>query len=384
MEFQYYLVYLVVNIICIAFALTIYARLSGNIGSGIEIKLFKLMLVMYMAFLVCEIIWSVGVGGFLPVSPRAGSIIKVIGTAFIPIMVYMWFLYAEIRFENSLAYTPRFRVLAFIPLGIMLLVYLSTPATKLVADVATDGTMIPGPMIALNGLIDNIYGVAVVAHAIILMIRDRSRQKRRVYITHILFIAICTVGGIADAVISGTPIMPLAIMLSYTVLFINLQESKINNDALTGLNNRRRADRYINDLLEETGEEHPFCLFLIDIDDFKSINEKFGYVEGDKTLNAVSDSLRSTVGRWNGFTARWSGDEFLAIIKTGSADDIREFRDELARSMKKAAQANDLPCEITVSTGREIVVDGSRTPAEIINSAEIKLYEVKASKGVGR
>jgi hypothetical protein len=52
--------------------------------------------------------------------------------------------------------------------------------------------------------------------------------------------------------------------------------------------------------------------------------------------------------------------------------------------MKKAAQANDLPCEITVSTGREIVVDGSRTPAEIINSAEIKLYEVKASKGVGR
>ena len=190
MIFQYYLVYIVVNVVCLAFAFVVLTRLTSSVGSEQENRLFRMMLVMYMAFLVCEIVWAFGVGNILPVSPHATSVIKLVGTIFIPVMVYFWLQYAEIGFGNSLAHTKKFKMITFIPAGIMLLVYLSNPATGLIATIQPDGTIINGPMRALTGLIDNIYGIAVIVHAVILLVRNRNPLQTRTYVTHIMFIVI--------------------------------------------------------------------------------------------------------------------------------------------------------------------------------------------------
>ena len=384
MTMNYYLTCLAVNITCLLFSATLFRKLSGNIGSGVEVRFFQRMILMYKIFLLCEIIWVIGEGGFLPLPPFVGSVIKVAGTAFIPAMVYMWFQYAQIIFENAAVHTRKFRILSFIPLGIMLLIYISTPVTGLVAKVLSDGTIVHGPLAGLTCIVDDIYGAAVIIQALFLIARNRNIHKRRLYITHMLFIIICIIGEVIDTAVPGTPILALAITLSYSVLFMTMQESRISSDALTGLNNRSRADKYMRDILEKTDENNPFCLFLIDIDDFRIINERFGYVEGDNALNLVSDSLKTIIGRWGGFLARWGGDEFLVIIRTGDADKIMAFRDELSKTLEKTGRANHHDYELTVSIGREICTDKNRSPAEIIRTAERKLYKVKNSKGLVR
>ena len=304
MDYRYTFVYLIVNIVCFLSALLILSRLTSSIGSETEQKILRRMLFAYMAFLFCEIIWVMSIGEIIPIGPFWTGFIKVAGTAFIPVKVYYWLQYAETNFENPYAKTRNFKLITAIPLMIMLLIYITSFWTGAVATVDEAGAVVYGPAIGITGVVDSIYGIAVVVHAIILLIKDKEGFKRRVYITHIFFIAICTIGGITDAIVKDTPVMPLAIMLSLNVLFINLQESKIFNDALTGLNNRRLADWFIATTITETDETNPMCVFMMDIDKFKSINDTYGHLAGDKALIAVSNALKRAVSSYHGFLAR--------------------------------------------------------------------------------
>ena len=378
MDFQYAFVYLIVNVVCFLSAIVILTRLNSSIGSEAENNIFRMMLTFYMAFIACEIIWVLGVGGFVQMNPRFIGFIKVLGTMFIPIKVYFWLQYAETRFGNPRAHTLKFKLLTAIPVIFMIFVYISSIWTGAVATIGADGSIIPGPAIALTGIIDNIYGVAVVVHAIILMIRDKEGFNRREYVAHILFIVICTIGGITDAVVSDTPIMPLAIMLSFNVLFINLQETKIFNDALTDLNNRRRADRFLSVSIKECDESKPLSIFMMDIDNFKRINDQYGHNNGDKALIAVSEALKDTVASYHGFIARWGGDEFVAAFPNGIENDIEDFIPNLRAEISKLRERFSLPFDLSLSIGREVCTDKTRSLSDVIGKADEALYQDKA------
>lgn len=378
MTFQYAFVYLIVNVVCFLSAIVILTRLNSSIGREAENRIFRMMLTFYMAFIVCEIIWVLGIGGFASMNPKFIGFIKVLGTMFVPIMVYFWLQYAETRFENPKAHTLKFKFLTAIPVIFMILVYLSSIWTGVVARIGNDGSIIPGPAIALTGLIDNIYGVAVVVHAIILMIKDKEGFKRRECVAHILFIVICTVGGITDAVVSDTPVMPLAIMLSFNVLFINLQETKIFNDALTGLNNRRLADRFISGAIKESEETKPLSIFMMDIDNFKHINDHYGHIDGDRALIAVSEALKDTVAAYHGFLARWGGDEFIVALPNTGDFDSRKFIAALRIEISQLRERFSLPFDISLSIGQEICTDKTRSLSEVIDKADEALYRDKA------
>lgn len=378
MTFQYAFVYLIVNVVCFLSAIVILTRLNSSIGSEAENRIFRMMLTFYMAFIACEIIWILGIGGFVPMNPRFVGFIKVLGTMFVPIKVYFWLQYAETRFENPRAHTLKFKLLTAIPVIIMVLVYISSFCTGAVAKIGADGSIIPGPAIALTGLIDNIYGIAVVVHAIILMIKDKEGFKRREYVAHILFIVICTIGGITDAVVSDTPVMPLAIMLSFNVLFINLQETKIFNDALTGLNNRRLADRFISGAIEESDENNPLTIFMMDIDNFKNMNDQYGHIVGDKALIAVSEGLKDTVASYHGFLARWGGDEFVVALPNTGEFDNAKFVADLRAEISALRERFSLPFDISLSIGQEVCTDKTRTLSDVINKADEALYKDKA------
>ena len=384
MTTHYAFVYLIVNIVCFLSSLVILSRLSSNIGSETENKILRGMLFSYMTFLFFEIVWVLSAGSIIPMGGFVTGLVKVMGTAFIPIMVYYWLQYAEVSFENPAARTRKFKVLTAIPVLIMLLIYITSIWTGAVARVDESGAVVMGPAIGITGLVDNIYGAAVVIHAIILLIKDKDGFKKRTYVTHILFIVICTIGGITDAIISDTPVMPLAIMLSMNVLFINLQESKIFNDALTGLNNRRLADRFIASAISESSEANPLCIFMMDIDKFKSANDTFGHIMGDKVLIATAEALKKAVNDYHGFLARWGGDEFVVALMNADDKMINSFKKDLAAELEKIKASRSLPFDINISMGQEICTDSNATLSEVIDSADDRLYEAKEAKNINR
>jgi diguanylate cyclase (GGDEF) domain len=108
-------------------------------------------------------------------------------------------------------------------------------------------------------------------------------------------------------------------------------------DPLTGLGNRRALDEALAELLKRpAGETQEHCLLLLDIDDFKSVNDTYGHVVGDEVLRHVATALRSAT-RSNDLLVRLGGDEFVVL----AADATRAHGEQRASRIQTALESTD-------------------------------------------
>ena len=384
MDFRYMFVYATVNIFCIVSSLIILSKFSYDVGSGQESRIFKRMTFSDLCFVVLELIWALAMGDVLKLPPLATGLIKVLGTVFIPLMVYFWYLFAETRFRNKRLHDKKIRLLAFVPMGVLLLLYITSFKTGLVFSITPERTVAYGPMIGLTGLVDNIYGITIIIRALFLHHRETVNYRKREYRTQIIFIVICTVAGIIDAAVSDTPVMPLAIALAFLFLFTNLQEVQIYNDALTGLSNRRMADQYLESSLVDTTKENPFYLLMIDVNNFKSINDSYGHLEGDRALRVVANSIRKTAEEYQGFAARWGGDEFIAIVRSQSLGLVQEFSSRLRARVEERKQEEGFSYPLSVSIGFARCDSDRDRLSALISAADASMYRDKKTSSIAR
>lgn len=154
-------------------------------------------------------------------------------------------------------------------------------------------------------------------------------------------------------------------------------------DQLTGLLNRREFDRILAEEEERALRfDHPFALILVDIDHFKSVNDRHGHPAGDAVLREVARRLGEEV-RSVDRVARFGGEEFALIIM--QSDGVAAL--EMARRVCAAVERepilvrDTLALNVTVSAGAASMPKGARTTEELVTAADRALY---AAKGAGR
>ncbi|MFL6254874.1 MAG: diguanylate cyclase [Pyrinomonadaceae bacterium] len=146
-------------------------------------------------------------------------------------------------------------------------------------------------------------------------------------------------------------------------------------DHLTGLANRRRFERQLDREVARTERYgRPFCLLLVDIDNFKEVNDTYGHDAGDEALRRVANVIQSgTRGIDTG--ARIGGDEFAVILP--ETDLLHGL--EVAERLRASLAALDFgPAgRITASLGVAELPACARTNVELRASADAALYEAK-------
>jgi diguanylate cyclase (GGDEF)-like protein len=161
-------------------------------------------------------------------------------------------------------------------------------------------------------------------------------------------------------------------------------------DPLTGLNNRRTYETYIDRLWRQARRDGtPLTLLLIDIDHFKDYNDHYGHQSGDETLAAVAKVIGAHTNRPFDFAARYGGEEFVLVLH--NSDDTFDSRKEedfayaCAESVRKNVVALQMPHElseshryVTVSIGVAFIMPGTnRSLAGALQMADEALYEAK-------
>jgi diguanylate cyclase len=149
-------------------------------------------------------------------------------------------------------------------------------------------------------------------------------------------------------------------------------------DGLTGLYNRNAFDLKVAEGLKALKQsEKPFSVVLLDVDKFKSINDTFGHVAGDKVLKEVSACLQETF-RKGDFIARYGGDEFVVVIERLTEEMARErimtFKKLLSKKRFTSYRKGDIA--LTVSAGIALAQEGD-TPETLIHRADQAMYAVK-------
>ena len=384
LSFQYVYVYVVVNFFCAVLSLLFLSKFSVRVGNNHEIHLFRAMIISYLMYLVLEIVWILALSDLLPLPLLATGLIKMADTMLVPFTVYFWFWFAEERFHSQIAKNRSFRIALSIPILLMCILYATSFFTGIVFRISPQRTVEAGPLIILTGIVDNFYGIAIILHAAILYWKDKNHYRRKDYWAHIAFIVLCTVAGILDVVVKTTPVMTLTIAFSFAYMFVNLVEPHIYNaysDALTGLHNRRHADRYLTEGMQETSPENPFYLFMADVDRFKEINDTLGHMEGDQALKTVAEAIAAVAKEFRGFAARWGGDEFLVMVRRAKKEDFpMHFASVLDEKIKQLTDRHNSAYPLTLSIGHAVCDSSSEKIANVIQAADQMLYQKKKEK----
>jgi diguanylate cyclase (GGDEF)-like protein/PAS domain S-box-containing protein len=152
-----------------------------------------------------------------------------------------------------------------------------------------------------------------------------------------------------------------------------------SHDALTGLANRVLfRDRLEHALARGRRHQEPVAILFLDLDDFKTVNDRFGHSAGDEMLVAVAERLRSCL-RQTDIAARFGGDEFAILLEdtAGAEAEIAAKRilDVLAPPF--GVQARSL--RASTSIGIALAEDGLLGPEALLRNADVAMYAAKAA-----
>ncbi len=147
--------------------------------------------------------------------------------------------------------------------------------------------------------------------------------------------------------------------------------TEVRTDPLTGVSNRRALDETLESMFAMMHRyEHSFSVVLLDIDNFKQINDEQGHLYGDRMLKAVSRLLDDNV-RDTDMVARYGGEEFVIVMPQTTLDGATIFSERLRGRVEQ-----QLP--LTVSGGVAVAADGDN-PQTLLARADAALYSAKAA-----
>lgn len=160
-----------------------------------------------------------------------------------------------------------------------------------------------------------------------------------------------------------------------TGVFIKRLHQGASKDPLTGLYNRRCFyDRMNYEMEKMKRTKSPLSLTLIDIDNFKAINDTYGHLEGDRVLVQLAEILK-TQARSGDTVVRWGGEEFAIILPETDKNGATAFADRV----RGLVEGSNSKYVITVSVGITTVCQ-EQCAEKIISIADKALYKAKERK----
>ncbi len=157
------------------------------------------------------------------------------------------------------------------------------------------------------------------------------------------------------------------------------------HDALTGLPNRRQFEEHLGRALVGARRRGaPLAVCMLDIDDFKPVNDRYGHAAGDALLRQAAQRLREVV-RQSDLIARFGGDEFaLAIDDLGSIEALPQVLGRVSEAMAAPFDLgdDDGPVRIGLSAGAAVFPEDGEELDLLLRRADVALYAAKATKAV--
>ncbi|ADC89576.1 diguanylate cyclase [Thermocrinis albus DSM 14484] len=159
-------------------------------------------------------------------------------------------------------------------------------------------------------------------------------------------------------------------------------QTEANMDPLTGLFNRRSLERAVEDLWKEFKKDgRVFSLILLDMDNFKSVNDVFGHAVGDLVLKRVAQAIRSSL-RARDIVGRWGGDEFMVLLPGTELEMARRIADRLSAvvgTLRIKVEGNELTVSLTPGVAQ--VSEHHTSFMDLFKEADGQLYINKKKKG---
>jgi len=196
---------------------------------------------------------------------------------------------------------------------------------------------------------------------------------------------------LAAAIVTGiehqsywlTPLLAAALALihrNHQAVVERLNDAMI--DPLTGLHNQRFVAAHVErELARSRRKSERVAIAVLDLDDFKWINDRGGHATGDAVLRGVALALTQVV-RGADVCARHGGDEFVVVMSDCGAAEAQRRVDEMQWAVASAGLDTHTPGALRISAGVAVFPDDGDSFEELFTAADSRMYEAKRRSGV--
>lgn len=377
--------YVETNLICFLFmSFIMYSYIHESRGLA-EAKWFISSLVTVQLYCIADVLSALFKGSMLP---GARAVLWCSNTVYITIplvLIILWNNYISAHMRPHWQAGKVFRQLDLTISAVSLLICgwaVSTPLTHSIffLDEA-------------NGYHRTVGAYLVPAYAYLFMIystvklrfihnRTESLQVRHDANVLSLFTLPCVLFSLIQVLLYGTTVSQVGFTMGLMIVYIVRQQNKISRDELTGLNNRREYKYALDRLSRSSGTA---MIAMIDVDDFKSINDTYGHAEGDIALKAVAMILKQVCSQRSQFGSlalyRYGGDEFVML---SAAPGSEQIPDQLLQAIDAQTESwnarSGKPYALHLSVGLASGTYTGKGITRLVEAADREMYTRKAAR----
>lgn len=372
--------YAEIDILCIVLLILLAAKTRASSFIGSQKQSFEAVLLCHIVFTASDLVWVFN-NGFLSLTeifPRGGVAVSCVLNGMNVLLAgatgFAWLIFSEIMQGNYLARNRKKFALALCPLLFLAALTVTTGRTHLMFYVSPQGEFFRGEGYAIQWLLSYSYLVMASLLSVRHMKQAKTMQGKQLSRTVALFICLPLCTGVVQILLPNMQVLFLGTVLALLSIYISLQEMQVLTDPLTGLNNRMQLDQKIADAVQRWSGEQELYLLSIDVDDFKSVNDQYGHLEGDRALMLIADALRENCGGTD-YICRYGGDEFAVLRHTADGAGCEQFM----QAVNDTLAGCGTPYALAVSVGISRY-SPDMSAGELIHAADQAMYRAKQSK----
>ena len=285
------------------------------------------------------------------------------------IIGYCWCLFVEYHIHRNFERIKKKSRILAIPLIIAtILIIINLLGTGIIFDISKENVYTRGPMNFILYIfvfiyyIESIYTVHKAKYDSILV------EFFPIY----YFIIPCMIGTMIQGFFFGVSTIWLCVAIAFIIVYIEIQISISFIDDLSGLYNRKYMNHYLNKLQNDK-PKHVYG-FLMDINDFKAINDTYGHLKGDYALIQFGIILQHSIDK-DSVAIRMGGDEFVIFAKLKSDEEALALKKQIKYNVRQFNLKSKEPFHLSFSIG--IAKYNGKNIDAFLSAMDDSMYEAK-------
>lgn len=378
---MYAISYLELNTCCLVIIMLILYRQSQGLDKRLTSKTFTELLISAMVYVFLDLISGLQQNLVIHLSPAVSTVLNAGFYISSYSLTHLAFAFTECELGRNWVADKKKRMQSLIPAGILTVMTLCTLKWHFFFYIDADGLYQKGPYYAVVIPFVYIY-ILMIAFRIITMLPQKKYYAFHGKLEMVAGIVVFPlIAGIIQAFCPGISIVCAGLTLGIIQAFTAFLTNRITTDELTQVNNRTKLVQYLENYIESHGaeEETELRFLMIDLDDFKGINDTYGHIEGDEALIRTANVLKRTMSGYPGILARYGGDEFC-IAGEMAGQRAEDLIEEIYTNLDKANALAAAPYNIGMSIGCAQFTKEIKTIPDLVNSADENLYQRKREK----
>lgn len=284
------------------------------------------------------------------------------------IVGYCWCLFVEYHIHRNFKRIKKKSRILSVPLIIAtILIFINLLGTGIIFDISKENVYTRGPMNFILYIFVFVYYI----ESIYTVQKAKNDSILVEFFPIYFFIIPCMIGTMIQGFFFGISTIWLCVAIAFIIVYIEIQISISFIDDLSGLYNRKYMNHYL-DKLQNDKPKHVYG-FLMDINDFKTINDIYGHLKGDQAIIQFGKILQHSIDK-DSVAIRMGGDEFVIFAILKSNEEALALKKHIEQNVRQFNTNSTEPFHLSFSIG---IAKYSGNIETFLSSMDDSMYEAK-------